>query len=342
MSIANIKDVARHAKVSPGTVSNALSGKRPVSAKTHQRIIDSIATLGYHPDTLAQGLVNGHSRIFGVVTNHLDDYGTSQVLMGIDEQAVANGYSLLLTVVHNITQMNHSQMLTQFISHRVAGIIWAVPELWNVDQVNLAQYGDRLPPTVFVLMKPTAGLSVVNYNIVDGTAKAVQHLISQGRKQIVHIAGPNTWDSQQRTVVWRNALGSAGLPCDDSYIAHSDWSVQGGEKAMRTLLERHPDLDAVLACNDNNAIGALKVLRGINRQVPHEVAVLGYDNIPASAYAVPALSTISLPFAELGRAAVRQLATLIEAASDATKPAPADTLLPVELVLRESSLKVES
>ena len=335
MSIANIKDVARHANVSPGTVSNALSGKRPVSPQTQQRILDSISTLGYHPDTLAQSLVNGHSRTLGVVTNHLDDYGTSRVLTGIDQQAAQNGYSILLTMVHRNNQITNNQMLTQLISHRVAGIIWAVPELWNTDEVNLAQYGDRLPPTVFVLMNPNTGLSVVNYNIVDGTTQAMQHLIRQGRKRIAHIAGPATWDSQQRTLIWYNILSEAGLPCDESYVAVSDWSVPGGEKAMHDLLNQHPDLDAVLACNDHNAIGALKVLRAANRNVPSEVSIVGYDNVPESGYVSPALTTISLPFAELGRTAVRQLCQLIDSTAQ-PQPQP-NILLPVELVMRESA-----
>ena len=161
----------------------------------------------------------------------------------------------------------------------------------------------------------------------------MQHLIRQGRKRIAHIAGPATWDSQQRTLIWRNILSEAGLPCDESYLAVSDWSVPGGEKAMHNLLNQHPDLDAVLACNDHNAIGALKVLRAANRNVPSEVSIVGYDNMPESGYVSPALTTISLPFAELGRTAVRQLCQLIDSAA---QPQP-NILLPVELVVRESA-----
>jgi len=175
----------------------------------------------------------------------------------------------------------------------------------------------------------------VNYDIRSGANDAMQHLINTGRRRIAHIAGPNTWDSNLRTQVWREWMTQHDLACDETWWCSGDWSVAHGEQAMRNMLMQHPDLDAVLAGNDHIALGAMNMLQKSGRAVPDDVAVIGFDDIPEAKYFTPALSTVALPFAELGAVAMDRVIELI---SDSKKPhEPASALMPVRFIHRQSA-----
>ena len=339
--MATIKDVALKAGVSPGTVSNCLSGRRPVSSEARGRIMAAIQELGYFPDAIARSLVTGDSRIIGVVTAHLDDYGASRLLTGIDAAAVKHGYAVLLTVIHNEHYADIEAVISRLNSHRVAGIIWAVPEHWHISGHLSEHYQTSIPPILALLMNPDDEQHVVNYDIRAGAQQAMRHLLDGGRKRIAHIAGPNTWDSNLRTIVWREMMTERGLPCDDTWVCAGDWSVAHGERAMRSLLTAHSDLDAVLAGNDHIALGAMNVLQVSGKRIPADVAVTGFDDIPEARYFSPPLSTVGLPFAELGSVALERVLDLIHAqakthARHVTHP-PHEILMPVRFVRRQSA-----
>lgn len=339
--MATIKDVALKAGVSPGTVSNCLSGRRPVSPDARLRIMAAIQELGYFPDAIARSLVTGDSRIIGVVTAHLDDYGASRLLTGIDAAAVKHGYAVLLTVIHNEHYADIEAVISRLNSHRVAGIIWAVPEHWRISCHLPEHLREDIPPIVAALMNPADERHVVNYDIRAGAQQAMRHLLDGGRARIAHIAGPNTWDSNLRTIVWREMLAERGLSCDDTWLCVGDWSVAHGERAMRALLTAHPDLDAVLAGNDHIALGAMNVLQAAGRRIPADVAVTGFDDIPEARYFSPPLSTVGLPFAELGSVALERVLELIRAGakSHARHIAypPGHILMPVRFIARDSA-----
>lgn len=332
--MATIKDVARKANVSPGTVSNCLSGRRPVSADTRDRILAVISELGYSPNAVARSLVTGDSRIVGVVTAHLDDYGASRLLSGIDVCAVKHGYAVLLTVVHNEHYADIEAVIARLTAHRVAGIIWAVPEHWSISGHLPEQMRADIPPIVACLMNPADERHVANYDIRGGAIEVMRHFITSGRRRIAHIAGPNTWDSNLRTIVWREWMNEYGLPCDDTWMRTGDWSVAHGERAMRSLLAEHPNLDGVLAGNDHIALGAMNVLQAAGRAIPGDVAVIGFDDIPEAKYFTPSLSTVALPFAELGALAMERALELIRAEERPHRPA--QVLMPVRFVKRQS------
>ena len=149
-----IVDVADRANVSAGTVSNALTGKRPVAEVTRRRILQVIDELGYKPDLLARGLVNRSSNTLAVVATGLEYYGPSRTLVGIEEQANALGYSLLLDLLHSPADDDVDLVLDDLTSRRVDGIIWAVHEIGDNRTWLQEDRLSKLPPIVFLTMEP--------------------------------------------------------------------------------------------------------------------------------------------------------------------------------------------
>ncbi|MEU6308628.1 LacI family DNA-binding transcriptional regulator, partial [Streptomyces chartreusis] len=176
-------------------------------------------------------------------------------------------------------------------------------------------------------------LSYVHADNAGGATEAVRHLLGSGRKKVATIAGPLDMDvGRSRLEGWRTAHEEAGLPAPETLVEVGDFSWESGSQAMRSLLERAPDLDAVFAASDLMAIGALEELRRQKRQVPGDVAVVGFEDSPHARWTNPPLTTVRQPVEELGSTMVRILADITE--PDAERQ---QLMLPTELVVRESS-----
>lgn len=339
-SEVTLRHVAERAGVSTKTVSRVVNNQGEISEATKSRVQAAIEALGYQPNALARGLVRRRSNTLAVVAWGLDYYGPSRTVVGIEQQSDEFGYSLMLHLLCRPDEAQVTRRLNTLIARRVDGIVWAVPEIGE----NRAWIGaDRvlqLPPIVFLSMAPRPGLSVVANDNRLGAALATRHLIEQGRRKIGLITGPlDWWEARERQAGWRESLLAASLETSASLIAEGDWSAQSGERGMRQLLERRPDIDAVFACNDPMALGALQSAHLLGRQVPRDVAMVGFDNIPEAAYFRPPLTSVFQPLVDVGRLAVQVLHNQIEATqSGEENPEPAATLLESRLVVRQSSL----
>jgi LacI family transcriptional regulator len=252
-----------------------------LSESTRTRVQSAIEQLGYRPNILARSLVNQRTNTLGVVAWGIDYYGPSQTVVGLENRADELGYSLFLHLLTKPDEAKISRVLDTLIDRRVDGVIWAVPEVGDnrawIETDRLRQ----LPPIIFLSTLPREGLTSISVDNYRGALQATQHLIAQGRRRITMIAGPTKWwEARERQAGWRAALTEAGLSTDASLVADGDWSAQSGARAMRVLLEREPQLDAVFACSDQIALGALGALHQAGRQVPHDVAIVGFDNIP--------------------------------------------------------------
>ncbi|HZQ10599.1 MAG TPA: LacI family DNA-binding transcriptional regulator [Anaerolineae bacterium] len=337
--MVTIKDVAKRAKVSPGTVSNALTKKRPVSKETQQRIHNAIKELGYQPNMLAQSLVARRSQTLAVVASGLEYYGTSRIIVGIEKAANELGYTLLLTLIADPSEINLSRALEPLTARRVDGIVWAVPEIGGNHSWITRKRLAALPPIVFHRMKPRAGLQVVAIDNRTGAMLATQHLINQGRRTIGLITGPkNWWETRERRAGWEQAFERAGLVASASLIVEGDWTAASGEHAITRLLAQRRDLDAVFASNDQMALGAMRMAQLLGRKIPQDLAIVGFDNIPESAFFSPPLTTVYQQLIEAGVASVNALHRMIEARHDGhANMKPRATFLMPELIVRESS-----
>jgi LacI family transcriptional regulator len=339
-----IEDVAKIAQVSPGTVSNALTGKRPVAEATRQRILDAIEKSGYEPDLMAQGLVNRYSRIISIVITDLRElgfYGYSSALTGIQRKATELGYTIMLNFVNEKTEKDIIASLNQIRARRVDGIIWAIHEIdGNRDWVKNIRT-ENYPPILFLHMHPDPELNVISIDNFLGAQLAVSHLADQGCRKIGIITGPlDWWESQARLTAWSSVLEKAGLSSDPSLIVEGDWLAESGQTGMKTLLGRHPNLDAVFVCNDSMALGALNTACELGISIPRDLLVVGYDDAPEAAYYWPPLTSVHQYLNQSGQAAIEELHHIIESGKQGI-PQPVQRIIKPDLVIRKSSSRNE-
>jgi LacI family transcriptional regulator len=333
-----IIDVARRAKVSAGTVSNVLTGKRPVAEHTRKRIQTAIDELGYQPNLLARSLVNRASNSLGVVTSGLEYYGPSRTLVGIERQANELGYSLLLSLLHDPETADVDSVLDDLRARRVDGIIWAVHEI-GCNRAWMAPERLRaLPPIVFLTMEFQPHATIVSTDNRAGAAMAVNQLLGQGCREIAIITGPlEWWEARERLAGWRACLAAAGCNHDDALVYTGDWTAASGEQGFHRLLAQRPAVDAIFASNDQMALGVLRACHFAGRRVPTDLAVAGYDNMPEAAYLVPSLTSVRQHLADVGRTAVQALHQAVAARSQGETPDAHIHMIMPELVVRESS-----
>jgi len=335
-----LRDVAKLANVSTKTVSRVVNNQGEISQATRQRVQAAIEQLSYRPNILARSLVNQRSDTLAVVASGIEYYGPSRTLVGIEQQSYELGYSLLLSLLPRPDDTNVSPVLDAFIARRADGIIWAVPEIGKNRTWIQPALLQHLPPIVFLSMEPRPGLSVVAVDNRAGAAQAIQHLIDQGRRKMGVITGPlDWWEARERCAGCKDTLQRAGLEMSPSLMVEGDWSAVSGEQGMRKLLAQCPDLDAVFACNDQMALGALGVAHQLGRRIPQDTAFVGFDNIPESAFFWPSLTTVQQQLVDVGCIAVKVLQKLIQAKRQEQDHTEAvTTLLKTELVVRASSL----
>lgn len=338
-----IKEVALEARVSTQTVSRVLNQRPDVADETRKRVNEVIERLGYHPSSLARSLIQQRSYTLGVVTAGLKFIGPSRILNGITQQAEAMGYSLLLKELPRFDADNYDDLLMSLLSNHVDGIIWAVPDVGN----NRNWLRERVPglsvPVVFLSMETQPDISIISIDNYLGATLATQHLIDQGYQRIGHISGPlEWWDTQQRKAGWQDTLKKAGLQVADHQWVEGNWSSASGEKAFVQLRKQYPEMDAVFVANDQMALGVLNVACKERIQVPRDLGVVGFDGLSEAAYFFPPLSTVDQDLNQLGDVAVRKLVEAIEAGLRGEASTPEAILLKPDLIIRESSKKMES
>jgi LacI family transcriptional regulator len=333
-----IVDVARRARVSAGTVSNVLTGKRPVAEETRSRILLAIEELGYQPNLLARSLVNRASNSLAVVTSGLEFYGPSRTLVGIERQANELGYSLLLGLLHDPASGDVQPVIDDLMARRVDGIIWAVHEIGRNRAWLSAERLRGLPPIVFLTMESQPQATIISTDNRAGAALAVRHLLEQGKKQIAIITGPlEWWEARERLAGWRACLLRGGLRADEELIYVGDWSAASGVEGFQHLVARRHKIDAIFACNDQMALGVLRACHFAGRRVPQDLAVAGYDNMPEAAFLVPSLTTVRQHLADVGRAAVQELHQAIGERAQGEMRETVTRLIAPELIVREST-----
>jgi LacI family transcriptional regulator len=337
-----IREVAEAAGVSTQTVSRVINNRPDVAPETFERVQQVIAATGYSPNMLARGLTQGRSRVLGVVAFGLDYFGPSRVLTGIGAQAAERGYAISLNLIHRPDPDDVYDILNGLFGHQVDGVIWAIPQVGsNLDWSH--QRGGRLPVPV-VLVGGMAGQTTLPWLGIDNRSigrLATEHLITGGARRIGLITGPGSWwEAQEREAGWRETIRAHGHSVGGP-VFEGDWTAASGEAGLRRLLEVDPALDAVFASNDQMALGVLHAAHLLGRRVPHDLSVVGVDNIAEGSHFMPPLTTVHQPLRDVGMLAVDALAETIRRLAIRRDPPglpePQATLLQPELIVRESS-----
>ncbi|WP_228265878.1 LacI family DNA-binding transcriptional regulator [Microlunatus elymi] len=326
-----IHDVAREAGVSYGTVSRFLNGGKWVSAEARRSIERAISRTGYTANPHARSLVTGRSGSIAFLLpepQHVlfEDPNLSILLRGVT-QAVSDRQLALILMIAS-TDAERDRVVEYLAGGHVDGVL-----------LISSHNGDPLLPRLAAADVPVVAtgrpgfeesIGTVTADDFAGARSAVDHLLRVGRRRIATITGPqDTSGGTERLRGFRQSLASHDRSEDEALIEYGDWSRDSGSAAMRKLLDRCPDLDAVFAANDLMAAGALTVLRDAGRIVPDDVHLVGFDDTGLAETLDPPLTTVRQPLDRISREMVR----LITENADSL---PMSVTIPTKLIIRES------
>lgn len=335
-----LDQVAARAGVGRGTVSRVVNGSPQVSAQAKAAVEAAIAELGYVPNRAARALVTQRTDSVALVVSESEErvFGEpffAGIIRGISSMLLETPLQLWLAMAQS--KAERERVEHHLTPQHVDGVLLLSLHGNDPLPVLLAQRG--LPVVLGGQPSGRARIPGDQVSCVDadnegGARGAVQHLLNQGRRRIAAIAGPQDMGvGVARLNGYRQALVGAGLPVDESRIGYGDFSESSGAAAMRTLLDRHPGVDAVFAASDLMAVGAMRVLREYGRRVPHDVAVVGFEDSVIARQTEPSLTTVHQPVEAMGREMARLLVSHIRGDEI---PAPL-VVLDTHLVIRASA-----
>jgi DNA-binding LacI/PurR family transcriptional regulator len=299
-------DVARAAGVSHQTVSRVVNGSEAVRPETRERVRRAMAELDYRPNSLARALVTGRSWTLGVVSFDTTLYGPASTLFGIERAAHAAGYFVSIVSVTSLDRASVRGAVEQLRAQGVDGILIITPQDAAVEAV-LHTPADM--PLVAVEAGPEQAVPVVAVDQVAGARAATQHLLDLGHRTVWHVAGPEDWlEARQRREGWMATLEAAGV--DVPPLLTGDWSAQSGYELGRRLATVR-EVTAIFAANDQMALGILRALYEAGREVPRDLSLVGFDDIPEARFFTPPLTTVQQDFGEVGRQSLMLLLTEI-------------------------------
>lgn len=322
-----IKDVAREAGVSIASVSRVLNNVGRVGVATRERILDTAERLRYVPHEGARSLIRQRTATIGMVLPDLHGEFFSELLRGADAAARALGLHLLVSTSHG--ELDEAASAIRSMRGRVDGVLLMSPH-FDADFTARHLTGDL--PVVLLNAQPDAGPHVVSIDDYAGAVVMVRHLASTGRTRIAHIAGPtgNT-DAAERL---RGYYDARGGPSDSRYVFQGDFSVESGRAAALAFAALDPRPDAIFAANDMMAAGCMDALEECGVDVPDEIAVGGFDDVPLAHFLSPPLTTMRIDVARFGRKAIEQLVGVIGGGT--ALPADAGERVIPQLVIRQS------
>lgn len=325
---AVMADVAKLAGVSHQTVSRVINDSAHVRPETRDRVLAAMRELDYRPNSAARALVTGRSGTLGVVSFDTTLYGPASTLFAIEQAAHAAGYFITIVSLLVLDRASVLGAVERLRVQGVDGILVITP------QEGAAEALVNLPagvPLVAVEAGRPNSIPLVAVDQFAGAVSATQLLLDLGHETVWHVAGPRDFlEAQQRVDGWSSVLEAVGALVPP--VLAGDWSPASGYR-LGLQLAADPDVTAIFVANDQMALGVLRALHERGREIPREVSIVGFDDIPEAQYFTPPLTTVRQDFGEMGRSAMRLLLELIQ---DTGHPPQRVTIAP-ELVVRRST-----
>ncbi|TQK44696.1 LacI family transcriptional regulator [Streptomyces sp. SLBN-118] len=318
-----LADVAARARVSPATVSRVLNGNYPVAASTRERVLRAVDDLDYVLNGPASSLAAATSDLVGILVNDIADpffgimAGAAQTEIGGQEgSGRAGGEKLAVICNTGGSPERELTYLTLLQRQRAAAVVLTGGALEDPDHVaamttKLAKLVDTGTRIVLCGRPPLPGseayVAALAFDNRGGGRRLTEHLVALGHRRIGYVAGPTErTTTRHRLEGHRAALAAAGIDGDqDRLTLHGPYARRSGYDATLELLYRDPGLTAVVAANDTVALGACAALRDQGLRIPEDISVAGFDDLPFSIDAAPALTTVRLPLYEAGERAGR-------------------------------------
>ncbi|SMB78931.1 LacI family DNA-binding transcriptional regulator [Deinococcus hopiensis] len=330
-SPVTLADVAAQAGVSRMTVSKVVNKQPGISDSTRQRVLQVIDELGYTAHPSARALAGGRTDTLGVVVPSIGPQYISEVVRGADLVAYEAGLDLLISTTQEDTA-HERQNVGRLSRGLVDGLLMVLPRSLDRYAATLKQSG--VPVVIIAAANTTMPFPLVDADHYRGARLAVAHLLELGHRRIGFIAGrADTTASLERLRGYREGLLTAGLPFDAALIRPGEYTQPGGFQAAQALLDLPERPTAIFAANDVSAFGAVEAVKDRGLRVPHDVSVIGFDDIPQAGQVHPALTTVRQPLVDMGAAGTRQLLNLLQGVGSVSDR----LVLPTELVIRAST-----
>lgn len=325
---ASIRDVAKLAQVSHQTVSRVLNNHPSVRPATRQRVLDAVAELGFSPNRAARMLATNRSYTVGVLmTASHAYYGPSSVMSAIEDAARDSGYSILLASPRDTDVAEFSAAVDHLIHEGVEGIVVVAPQIRAAEA--MMKLREPVPVVMIQCDGADPGLSVNNE---VGGELAAQHLWDLGHRRLVLVAGPADWsESAARTTGFERFLTSVGT--QPVATVEGDWSSTSGYDAYEQVADI--GFTGAFCANDQMALGFIHAAYDHGVDVPTDLSVVGFDDIPEAEHYLPPLTTVHQDFDVLGRRAVDRLLSAMR--DGVVVPGGAPDLLRPQLIVRRST-----
>jgi DNA-binding LacI/PurR family transcriptional regulator len=299
-----INDVADLAGVSYQTVSRVINDMPEVAPLTREKVRQVLQRVGFRPNMTARQLASRRSTTVGLVTFATGYYGPSQILVNSEQAAKEAGLSFMFTGIVDQSTRQIRRAVDELCAHQVCGILIHLPLA-----INLRDLQDVCRNVPVVAVDSDLGFRCPSVFIDQhlGSQLATRHLIELGHRKIAYIRGPVFWRvARVRYAGWRKALKAAGLR--GGPVIEGNWTAESGFEAAEKLIKGDMGkCTAIVAANDQMALGAILALESHDIRVPEDISIVGFDDLPEAAFFRPPLSTVRQDFPSLGRLSVQLL-----------------------------------
>lgn len=326
-----IADVARAVNVSLMTVSRAMNNKPGLSKELRQKILEVAAEMDYRPSQIARGLATQQMTTVGMVVPSISNPFYAPIAQGIEDVAYENGYNVFL--INTAGSLDReAAALDSLWSQHINGAILCSLRLPLQEVVESIQHFPAVVLFNRELRHPLPNVVTISVNDQRAAQEAVGHFIEQGRRRIAYIGAPkNSFSGGLRLEGYRTALKNANIAYNPSLVVHILPETNPGKVAAELLLSRQPDIDAILAFNDQVAVGVVQACKASGKKIPDDVAIIGADDIPLASLIDPPLSTSRVNLNNIGRLSMQTLLEIF-----AGKVSSASYKIEPELILRKS------
>ncbi|NIF21821.1 LacI family DNA-binding transcriptional regulator [Candidatus Pantoea multigeneris] len=319
--MVTMRDVALRAGVSKATVSRVLAGHSYVSKPVRDKVLQAIAALGYRPNLVARNLATQRSHSIGLMAPNTLYHGPffSELLYQAAILTEQSGSQLMLADGKHSAEQEREAI--QFLADMRCDAMILYPRYLDVAQIDALIPQLNQPLVVLnrqLVQHPE--LAVCIDHQADAYA-AVSALIARGHKRIAFIRGMShspTGDSRWQGYL--SALQAQGLTLNTQLVAEGDWTPASGQRAASEILARKVAFTALVASNDDMAMGAAQALRSAGKQIPEDVSLMGFDDIPLAQWFHPPLSTVQVPMAAMVEQAIAQLRSMLAGEKPEARP----------------------
>lgn len=330
-----ISDIAKALNLSPSAVSKALNHHPRISKKTIEAVEQMAAELRYEPNHLAAALRKGKSYLIGIIVPAIDINFFASVVKGIETVINQEGYNAIITQSDDLAEKEVRNM-DALMNTQVDGLICSLAyNTKNYDHLDkIIEKG--VPLVLFDRTPNREDISTVVIDDYQGAVSATQHLIEEGCRNILHLAGPkDILPYRLRSEGYQDVLKKHGLKVRSEWILESGLSQQDGIRCVKEVIDEYPEIDAIFAASDHAALGAMRELAERGIKVPEEVAIVGFSNEGFGPFVEPSLSTVDQHGSQMGEWAAKLL--LEQCKSKGKKLSPEKIVLPADLLIRSSS-----